>query len=282
MSNVLAQRWLLNRRRFLRGAGAAVALPLLDAMTPLRAAPADKPRRSVFVYIPNGVNGMKWQVTKPGRDYKLSPSLEPLAKHRNDFTVFSGLHHPNGLGQAQRLRRHLADRCEDRRPERPEVREHHLLRPAHGRQGRASDPVPVAGAVHQRGHRAAGQLDHPGVLQGRRPPPRRGQPAPRLRPALRRGGRRASPPGATGSCGGGASSTPSTTTPRPSAASWGRATGRGSTNTSTPCATWSSGRPGSSRGWTCPGRRSPRRRPPPSSATCPRPRPANTGGPCST
>ena len=100
MSNVLAQRWLLNRRRFLRGAGAAVALPLLDAMTPLRAAAAEKPRRSVFVYIPNGVNGMKWQIAKPGRDYKLSPSLEPLAKHRNDFTVFSGLHHPNGLGQA--------------------------------------------------------------------------------------------------------------------------------------------------------------------------------------
>ena len=67
MSNLLAQRhWLLNRRRFLRGVGAAaVALPLLDAMIPLRAAPhghADKPRRSVFVYIPNGVNGMT-----PGR-----------------------------------------------------------------------------------------------------------------------------------------------------------------------------------------------------------------------
>ncbi len=44
---------------------AAVALPLLDAMTPLRAADVAKPRRSVFVYIPNGVNGMTWQVTKP-------------------------------------------------------------------------------------------------------------------------------------------------------------------------------------------------------------------------
>ena len=92
----------LDRRHFLRGAGAAVALPLLDAMTPLRAAPTapEKPRRSVFVYIPNGVNGMAWQVTKPGRGYELSPSLKPLEKHRDDFTVFSGLHHPNGLGQA--------------------------------------------------------------------------------------------------------------------------------------------------------------------------------------
>jgi Protein of unknown function (DUF1552) len=101
VSNFLIQRRLLSRRHFLRGVGAAVALPLLDVMTPLRAADAAaKPRRSVFVYIPNGVNGMTWQVTKPGRDYDLSPALRPLEKHREDFTVFSGLHHPNGLGQA--------------------------------------------------------------------------------------------------------------------------------------------------------------------------------------
>ena len=101
MSNILCQRWLLDRRHFLRGLGATMALPLLDAMRPLRAASAaEKPRRSVFVYIPNGVNGMTWQCPKAGRDYELSPSLQPLAKHRADFTVFSGLHHPNGLGQA--------------------------------------------------------------------------------------------------------------------------------------------------------------------------------------
>ena len=101
MANFLSQRWLLSRRHFLRGLGTTMALPLLDAMTPLRAAvAASKPRRSVFVYIPNGVNGMTWQVTKPGRGYELSPSLRPLEKHRDDFTIFSGLHHPNGLGQA--------------------------------------------------------------------------------------------------------------------------------------------------------------------------------------
>ncbi len=102
MSNILSQRWLLSRRHFLRGLGATVALPLLQAMVPPRAAAASvtKPRRSVFVYIPNGVNGMAWQCKTGGRDYELSPSLQPLAKHRDDFTVFSGLHHPNGLGQA--------------------------------------------------------------------------------------------------------------------------------------------------------------------------------------
>jgi hypothetical protein len=104
MSNILSQRWRLSRRYFLRGLGATMALPLLDVMAPRRlsaaAAAAAKPRRSVFVYVPNGVNGMTWQVKKSGRDYDLSPALQPLAKHRQDFTVFSGLHHPNGLGQA--------------------------------------------------------------------------------------------------------------------------------------------------------------------------------------
>src|SRR6185295_11087628 len=82
--------------------GAALALPLLDGMTPIRARAAfaeSKPRRSVFVYVPNGVNGMTWQCIKAGRDFDLSPSLLPLAKHRADLTVFSGLHHPNCLGE---------------------------------------------------------------------------------------------------------------------------------------------------------------------------------------
>ena len=57
MSNIQSQRWLLNRRHFLRGIGTTVALPLLDAMVPLRAraAATAKPHRSVFVYIPNGM-----------------------------------------------------------------------------------------------------------------------------------------------------------------------------------------------------------------------------------
>lgn len=104
MPHFLAQRWLISRRHLLRGFGATIALPLLDAMAPLRsrgaAASSGKPRRSVFVYIPNGVNGMTWQVTKAGKGYDLSPSLKPLAAHREDFTVFSGLHHPRCLGQA--------------------------------------------------------------------------------------------------------------------------------------------------------------------------------------
>lgn len=103
MSNIVTEKWLLNRRHFLRGMGAAVALPLLDCMTPLRAAAgvvAAKPKRSVFVYIPNGVNVLTWQITKAGRDYTLSEPLQPLEKHRANITPISGLHHPSGLGQA--------------------------------------------------------------------------------------------------------------------------------------------------------------------------------------
>ena len=103
MSNILSQRWLLDRRHFLRGLGATVALPLLNAMIPLRAsagATLDKPRRSVFVYIPNGVNGMTWQVTKAGREFEFSEALKPLEKHRADVSVLSGLYHPNGIGSA--------------------------------------------------------------------------------------------------------------------------------------------------------------------------------------
>lgn len=101
MSNILAQNWLVDRRRFLRGAGAAIALPLLNCMTPLRAAEAvAKPRRSVFVYIPNGVNVLTWQITQAGKDYQFSEPLRSLEKHRANITPISGLHHPNGLGQA--------------------------------------------------------------------------------------------------------------------------------------------------------------------------------------
>lgn len=101
MSNIRRQTWLLDRRRFLRGAGAVIALPLLDCMRPLGAqAAADKPRRSVFVYIPNGVNVLTWQITKAGADYVFPEPMKPLEKHRAQLTPISGLHHPNGIGQA--------------------------------------------------------------------------------------------------------------------------------------------------------------------------------------
>jgi hypothetical protein len=86
----------LDRRTFLRGAGATLALPLLDVM----AQDVAKPKRAVFVYIPNGVNVLTWQITKAGTDYVFPEPMKPLEKHRARITPISGLHHPNGIGQA--------------------------------------------------------------------------------------------------------------------------------------------------------------------------------------
>ena len=65
MAHFLSQSWLLKRREVLRGLGASLALPLLDCMRPLRAAEnVARPRRSVFIYLPNGVNTNDFEMAK--------------------------------------------------------------------------------------------------------------------------------------------------------------------------------------------------------------------------
>jgi uncharacterized protein DUF1552 len=82
----------LDRRTFLRGAGATVALPLLDAMTPaLAAAPAAPPRLG-FIYAANGVMQDQWKPAKAG-PLELSPILQPLEKVRTQINVLTGLSH---------------------------------------------------------------------------------------------------------------------------------------------------------------------------------------------
>lgn len=99
MSNFLAQNWLLNRRHVLRGLGVSLALPLLDCMKPLLAAEQrSRPRRSVFIYLPNGVNTQEYRMTSAGTEYQLSKPLASLAKHRDVITPISGSYHPHGLG----------------------------------------------------------------------------------------------------------------------------------------------------------------------------------------
>jgi hypothetical protein len=58
-----------------------------------------KPKRSVFLYIPNGVNTLTWQIEKAGADYELTAPLKSLDKHRADITPISGLHHPMVVGK---------------------------------------------------------------------------------------------------------------------------------------------------------------------------------------
>ena len=81
--------------------GASLALPLLDCMRPLCAAEKDaRPRRSVFIYLPNGVNTNDYELATAGKDYELSRILKPLEKHRASITPISGLYHPNAFGIA--------------------------------------------------------------------------------------------------------------------------------------------------------------------------------------
>ena len=99
--NIQTQNWLLSRRHFLRATGITLALPMLECMRPMRGvaeAVLPRPRRSVFIYLPNGVNTIDFQIAQPGAEYAFSKILSPLEKHRAVITPISGLHHPHGLG----------------------------------------------------------------------------------------------------------------------------------------------------------------------------------------
>ena len=103
---MIIKKLSLPRRTFLRGLGAAVALPLLDAMVPAlpgssrvaRAAGVPVSRLG-FVYIPNGAVMQQWTPDESGVGFELSPILRPLEPYRDQLTVVSGLAH----GQAEPL-----------------------------------------------------------------------------------------------------------------------------------------------------------------------------------
>lgn len=83
------------RRWFLRGCGAALTLPLLDAMrSPAHAKASEPPRRMICINTTLGLHTPNLFPATPGADYELTPYLEPLREFRNEFSVFSGLSHP--------------------------------------------------------------------------------------------------------------------------------------------------------------------------------------------
>ena len=82
---------LLSRRTMLKGLGATLCLPMLDAMQPLRAAAAKSPVRMGVLYMANGVCPGAWAPKGAGRDFALSPILEPLAPHKDDILVMRQL-----------------------------------------------------------------------------------------------------------------------------------------------------------------------------------------------
>ena len=86
----------LPRRTFLKGAGACIALPFMESLLPRSARAVEQasqaPRLAV-VTVPFGMVVDEFHPTTTGKDYKLSPTLKPLAKYRNEFTAFSNLDH---------------------------------------------------------------------------------------------------------------------------------------------------------------------------------------------
>jgi len=103
----------LPRRTFLRGVGVGLSLPLLDAMLPAVSTASQKsqfdadnpPRRMLGICNNLGLLPDQFFPTSQGSGYELSPYLKLLDKHRNDFTVFSGVSHPDVDGG------HPADIC---------------------------------------------------------------------------------------------------------------------------------------------------------------------------
>jgi hypothetical protein len=96
---------VIGRRTVLRGLGASLALPWLEAMTPAIALAGDAakaareiPRRMAFFYVPNGVHMNAWRPQAEGKAFELPPILQPLAARKDDLLVLSGLSQQKAFG----------------------------------------------------------------------------------------------------------------------------------------------------------------------------------------
>ena len=109
---MMITKMALPRRTFLRGVGATLALPLLDAMVPaltVYAKPAARPvSRLGFIYVPNGAVMEKWTPAASGRGFEFSPTLSPLEPFRDQTLVVSGLAQLQADSLRRRRRRSLA------------------------------------------------------------------------------------------------------------------------------------------------------------------------------
>src|SRR5215218_591516 len=91
----------ISRRAVLKGVGATIALPLLDAMHPAgtawaRTAAGAAPTRFAFVGFPHGAIMDRWSPAQTGREYEMSPILQPLTPFREHLTIVSGLRNKPG------------------------------------------------------------------------------------------------------------------------------------------------------------------------------------------
>lgn len=93
----MKKKWHISRRRMLKGLGACIALPFLDAMAlPGMSGPVS-PVRTAFLFMPNGVHPDRWTPEKVGADFLLTQQLQPLAKYQKDILVLGELMNKNSL-----------------------------------------------------------------------------------------------------------------------------------------------------------------------------------------
>jgi len=97
MAHFITRRHI-SRRALLRGAGAALALPLLDSMVPAMSATAKPNVRFGAIYFPHGATMARWTPKDEGPDFTFSEILKPLEPHRAQINVISNLGHPLAYG----------------------------------------------------------------------------------------------------------------------------------------------------------------------------------------
>ncbi len=100
----------ISRRTILRGAGVAMALPLLDVMAPSQALASSKavsasgaPIRMAWIFFPNGTNAEQWLPKADGGKWEVTPGLKPLEKHYQHLTAFRGLAQMTGFAMGDGL-----------------------------------------------------------------------------------------------------------------------------------------------------------------------------------
>src|SRR5262245_104443 len=102
---MVINRKYIPRRTFLRGAGAVLALPMLDAMTPALSAEGPRPIRMGFMQVPNGIMNLKneWSPKAEGPLEGMTRILEPLADHKDRLVVMSGLDSQQARSEERRV-----------------------------------------------------------------------------------------------------------------------------------------------------------------------------------
>jgi hypothetical protein len=95
----MKKNWQISRRRMLKGLGACIALPFLDAMgfPGSGYSPAKSPVRNAFLFMPNGVHPEHWTPGTAGMDFELTRQLQPLQQFKGDIQILNELMNHNSI-----------------------------------------------------------------------------------------------------------------------------------------------------------------------------------------